>query len=81
MQSRNERKWQNNCVALAAMSLVLATASILLTWMRPEVSPHQPMQAVAAAYDRCKAQAPAGFDCVMVPMLVSEQFIKEEGRK
>jgi hypothetical protein len=43
---------------------------------RPVFSPLQPVEAVQADYAACKAKAPKGFDCAMVPMMVSEEFMK-----
>jgi hypothetical protein len=41
-------------------------------------SKHQSMTYMQKEYKACKNNAPQGFDCYMQPMLVSEQFIKDE---
>lgn len=88
MQSRNERQWKDNRLVFFFIALCL-TVLVFIFWLVvtiyvayiffPRVSPYQNMDDVEAAYLSCKAQAPAGFDCVMVPMLVSEQFMREKG--
>jgi hypothetical protein len=39
-------------------------------------SKYQPYSAAYNDYQACKAQAPKGFDCMMVPLMVSEEYIK-----
>jgi len=50
---------------------------------RPEaVGPfgkQQTPEQVVARYQSCKAKAPKGMDCVMIPMLVSDEFMREHG--
>lgn len=41
-------------------------------------SKYQPYSAAYNDYQVCKAQAPKGFDCMMVPLMVSEEYIKEQ---
>jgi hypothetical protein len=37
----------------------------------------QTPEQVVMRYQSCKAHAPAHMDCVMIPMLVSDEFMKE----
>ena len=41
----------------------------------------QTPEAVTARYSSCKAHAPKGMDCVMIPMLVSDEFMRKYGEK
>lgn len=68
-----------NYVGMAFM-LVGALIMCIVTWQTAHpFSKYQPLSNAQAAYKECKAKAPPGFDCVMMPLLVSEESITELG--
>ena len=66
-------------IVFAAALFLLVFNSLCLGYIlaKPNISPLQNYKSMQADYQRCKANAPTGFDCVMVPMLVSEDYMRE----
>jgi hypothetical protein len=65
------------CTIGATLVIVDIAAGRLLRSKYP-FSPYQSMMQMQDAYGPCKAHAPKGFDCIMVPIMVSEDYIKAQ---
>lgn len=67
-------------VAVAVLLMVTVVAAIRQEPKHP-YSEYQTAEALKRQYTKCAVHAQHGFTCLMVPMMVSEQFALEEGNK
>jgi hypothetical protein len=77
MSQQRVGTWMVLLVVLIAAALTYSP----LFKCKGEFSEHQTVAHMYAEYAKCKANAPAGFDCYMQPVLVSEGFIIQEVQK
>jgi len=78
------RGWKNYFVThwstyafLVVLAIVLVTLARVISVIRMQVSPYQSIESINRDYKECAKGAPQGFDCVMVPMLVTTDYIQE----
>lgn len=60
-----------------AVLIVVCTAAWFAIVRSPPFGAYQTQDQVEARYTSCKSKAKEGFDCVMIPMLVTEEFMRE----
>jgi len=84
MQSRWKTHFVENwpayiagAVSGAVLAGVLFVQIKVIDAMLMQVSPYQSVESINRDYKECAKNAPQGFDCVMVPMLVTTDYIKE----
>lgn len=60
--------------------LSLTAYGLITAYKAPKYyfSPYQPTPLIHKEYLECKAKAPPGFDCIMQPVMVSNEFIKAQ---
>lgn len=71
-RQRDFTLWIAVPIAFLCIGVIAGRASI----STHNFSPYQSTERTEAEYRRCKNAAPKGFDCVMVPMLVSEEYLR-----
>jgi hypothetical protein len=61
------------CIVIIA---IVVASRIWFANVKEEEPARQTEASMQEDYNRCVAEAPKGFTCVMVPMMVSEQYLE-----
>lgn len=64
------------CIVICMVIILIAVVPKLLPRAPTEFA--QGIKSMHAPYEECKASAPEGFDCVMVPMMVSKEYLEKQ---